>query len=458
VRKTIGVKGEVIVALTTDQRDVLAKVKSDGVKFINLQFTDIHGMIKSVGIPVHRLEEALEKGVWFDGSSIQGFARIHESDMVLRPDPVSYRILPWKSLDRPTARIICDIYRPDGRPFPGDPRYILRRAIAKARDMGFTYNCGPELEFFLLRKNGERLHPAPHDVAGYFDFSPRDLAAAVRSDIVDTLQALDIEVEMDHHEVATGQHEIDFRYAEALHAADNAITFKYAVKAIAAAYDLYASFMPKPFFGRNGSGMHTHQSLFKNGTNAFYDPGDEYKLSETAYSFVAGQLAHARALSAVVAPTVNSYKRLVPGYEAPVYICWARINRAALIRIPNYSEGREQSTRAELRFPDPSCNPYLAFAVMLIAGLDGISRELKPPAPVEEDVYHFDDAKLVELSIGQLPGSLKEAIDELKADEVLMDALGEHTGSGFVEAKLAEWDEYRIHVTEWELERYLETL
>jgi glutamine synthetase len=458
VRKTIGVKGEVIVALTTDQRDVLAKVKSDGVKFINLQFTDIHGMIKSVGIPAHRLEEALEKGVWFDGSSIQGFARIHESDMVLRPDPVSYRILPWKSLDRPTARIICDIYRPDGRPFPGDPRYILRRAIAKARDMGFTYNCGPELEFFLLRKNGERLHPAPHDVAGYFDFSPRDLAAAVRSDIVDTLQALDIEVEMDHHEVATGQHEIDFRYAEALHAADNAITFKYAVKAIAAAYDLYASFMPKPFFGRNGSGMHTHQSLFKNGTNAFYDPGDEYKLSETAYSFVAGQLAHARALSAVVAPTVNSYKRLVPGYEAPVYICWARINRAALIRIPNYSEGREQSTRAELRFPDPSCNPYLAFAVMLIAGLDGISRELKPPAPVEEDVYHFDDAKLVELSIGQLPGSLKEAIDELKADEVLMDALGEHTGSGFVEAKLAEWDEYRIHVTEWELERYLETL
>jgi glutamine synthetase len=446
------------MTLTTDQRDVLAKAKSDGVKFINLQFTDIHGMIKSVGIPIHRLEEALEKGVWFDGSSIQGFGRIHESDMVLHPDPVSYRVLPWKSLDRPTARIICDIYRPDGQPFPGDPRYILRRAIAEAGDMGFTYNCGPELEFFLLRKNGERLHPAPHDVAGYFDFSPRDLAASVRSDIVDTLQALGIEVEMDHHEVATGQHEIDFRYEEALHAADNAITFKYAVKAIAAANDLYASFMPKPFFGRNGSGMHTHQSLFKNSTNAFYDPDDEYKLSETAYSFVAGQLAHSRALSAVVAPTVNSYKRLVPGYEAPVYICWARINRAALIRIPNYSEGREQSTRAELRFPDPSCNPYLAFAVMLMAGLDGISRELKPPLPVEEDVYHFDNAKLAELSIGQLPGSLKEAIDELKADEVLMDALGEHTGSGFVEAKLAEWDEYRIHVTEWELERYLETL
>lgn len=446
------------MALTTLQKDVLAKAKSDGVKFVNLQFTDIHGIVKSVGIPAHRLEEALEKGVWFDGSSIQGFARIHESDMVLRLDPATYRILPWKSLDRPTARIICDIYRPDGRPFAGDPRYILRRAIAKAQEMGLTYNCGPELEFFLLRKNGERLHPAPHDVAGYFDFSPRDLAAAVRSDIVDVLQALDIEVEMDHHEVATGQHEIDFRYAEALQAADNAITFKYAVKAIAAAYDLYASFMPKPFFGRNGSGMHTHQSLFKNGTNAFYDPDDGYKLSKTAYSFIAGQLAHARALSAVVAPTVNSYKRLVPGYEAPVYICWARINRAALIRIPNYSEGREQSTRAELRFPDPSCNPYLAFAVMLMAGLDGINQEMKPPAPVEEDVYHFDDAKLVELGIEQLPGSLKEAIDELKADQVLMDALGEHTGSGFVEAKQAEWDEYRIQVSEWELGRYLETL
>jgi glutamine synthetase len=446
------------MALTSEQKDVLARAKSDGVKFINLQFTDIHGMIKNVGIPIHRLEESLEKGVWFDGSSIQGFARIHESDMVLRLDPVTYRVLPWKSPERPTARIICDIYRPDGQPFPGDPRYILRRAVAKAKEMGFTYNCGPELEFFLLRKNGEQLRPAPHDVAGYFDFSPRDLAAAVRSDIVDALHAMDIQVEMEHHEVATGQHEIDFRYAEALYAADNAITFKHAVKAIAAGYDLYASFMPKPFFGRNGSGMHTHQSLLKDGANAFYDPDDDYRLSKTAYSFIAGQLAHARALSAVVAPTINSYKRLVPGYEAPVYICWARINRAALIRIPNYSPGREESTRAELRFPDPSCNPYLAFAVMLMAGLDGVSQRMTPPAPVEEDVYHFDDAKLTELSIGQLPGSLKEAIDELEADQVLMDALGEHTGPGFVEAKRAEWDEYRIQVTEWELERYLETL
>jgi glutamine synthetase len=451
-------KGDSIMALTPEKKDVLAKAKSDGVKFINLQFTDIHGMIKNVDIPIRRLEEALEKGVWFDGSSIQGFTRIHESDMVLQLDPTTYRVLPWKSQERPTARVICDIYRPDGQPFPGDPRYVLRRAIAKAKEMGFTYNCGPELEFFLLRKNGERLRPAPHDVAGYFDFSPRDLAAAVRSDIVDALHEVGIEVEMDHHEVATGQHEIDFRYAEALEAADNAITFKYAVKAIAAAYDLYASFMPKPFFGRNGSGMHTHQSLFKNGTNAFYDPDDEYKLSQTAYSFIAGQLSHARALSAVVAPTVNSYKRLVPGYEAPVYICWARINRAALIRIPQYSEGREQSTRAELRFPDPSCNPYLAFAVMLMAGLDGISQKMKPPAPVEEDVYHFDDAKLLELSIGQLPGSLKEAVEELEGDIVLMDALGEHTGRSFVEAKCTEWDEYRTQVTEWELERYLETL
>jgi glutamine synthetase len=275
---------------------------------------------------------------------------------------------------------------------------------------------------------------------------------------VDALHAIDIEVEMEHHEVATGQHEIDFRYADALRAADNAITLKYAVKAIAAGHGLYASFMPKPFFGRNGSGMHTHQSLFKDGTNAFYDADDEYKLSKTAYHFIAGQLTHARALSGVVAPTINSYKRLVPGYEAPVYICWARINRASLIRIPQYSPGREQSTRAELRFPDPSCNPYLAFAVMLMAGLDGIEKEMTPPPPVEEDVYHFDDARLTELNIGQLPGSLREAIDELEADAVLMETLGKHTGPSFVEAKRTEWDEYRIQVTEWELERYLETL
>lgn len=446
------------MTLNSRKQSVLDRAQSDEVKFINLQFTDIHGTVKSVNLPAHRLQEVLEKGCWFDGSSIQGFARIHESDMVLHPDPSTYQILPWKSPARRTARLICDVYRPDGEPFPGDPRRILRRAVEAASELGYTYNCGPELEFFLLQKRNETLRPVPHDVAGYFDFSPRDLAAAVRSDIVDALHALDIEVEMEHHEVASGQHEIDFRYADALTAADNAVTFKQAVKAIATEYGLYASFMPKPFFGQNGSGMHTHQSLFKNGENAFFNADDEYKLSPDAYHFVAGQLEHARALSAVVAPTVNSYKRLVPGYEAPVYICWARINRASLIRIPQYSPGREQSTRAELRFPDPSCNPYLAFAVMLAAGLDGINRELTPPDPVEEDVYHFAESRLQELNIAQLPGSLEEAVDELENDSVLLEALGEHSAQLFVEAKRAEWDEYRMQVTDWELDRYLETI
>ncbi|MDX1664337.1 MAG: type I glutamate--ammonia ligase [Candidatus Promineifilaceae bacterium] len=446
------------MTLSAEKQDVLEKVERDEVKFINLQFTDIHGTVKSVGIPVHRLAEVLDKGSWFDGSSIQGFARIHESDMVLHPDPKTYQVLPWKAAERRTARLICDVHRPDGKPFEGDPRYILRRAIEKASELGYTYNCGPELEFFLLQKRNQALRPVPHDVAGYFDLGPRDLATAVRNDIVDALHALDIEVEMEHHEVASGQHEIDFRYAGALAAADNAITFKQAVKAIATKHDLYASFMPKPFYGQNGSGMHTHQSLFKEENNIFYDADDPYRLSQTAYGFIGGQLKHARALSAIVAPTVNSYKRLVPGYEAPVYICWARINRAALIRIPNYSPGREQSTRVELRFPDPSCNPYLAFAVMLAAGLDGIRDDVRAPAPVEEDVYHFDESRLQELNIQQLPGSLGEAIGELEADDVLMEALGEHTARVFIEAKRAEWDEYRMQVTEWELDRYLETL
>lgn len=446
------------MTITPEQESVLERMQQDDVKFVTLQFTDVHGTVKSVNTPAHRLEEVLEKGSWFDGSSIQGFARIHESDMVLHPDPDTYQVLPWKSPERRTARLICDVYRPDGEPFPGDPRHILRRAVAAAEEMGFTYNCGPELEFFLLQKRNEALRPVPHDVAGYFDFSPRDLAAAVRSDIVDALHALDIEVEMEHHEVAQGQHEIDFRYADALAAADHAVTFKQAVKAIATEYGLYASFMPKPFYGQNGSGMHTHQSLFRDGENAFFAKDDPYKLSELAYQFVAGQLEHARALSAVVAPTVNSYKRLVPGYEAPVYICWARINRAALIRIPQYSPGREQSTRVELRFPDPSCNPYLAFAVMLAAGLDGIERQLSPADPVEEDVYHFDESRLQELNIAQLPGSLEEAVDELQADDVLLEALGDHTARIFIEGKRAEWDEYRTQVTEWELDRYLETL
>jgi glutamine synthetase len=443
-----------------DYKDVVEKAKADGVQFISLQFSDIEGTIKSITIPVGGLGEALERGVWFDGSSIEGFARIYESDMVLKPDPTTYRVLPWSIPERRRARIICDLFRPDGRPFAGDPRTVLRRVLTRAEDQGLLFFTGPELEFFLFKKDGEfPTQPVPHDVGGYFDFSPRDEAQQVRSDIILSLEKMGMEVEASHHEVASGQHEIDFRYGDALSSADNAVTFKYTVKAIAATYGLYATFMPKPIFGINGSGMHTHQSIFDGaGNNLFYDPDDEYRLSKLAYSFIAGQLTHAKALAAIVAPTVNSYKRLVPGYEAPAYICWAQINRSALIRIPRYSPGRETSTRAELRCPDPSCNPYLAFAVMLAAGLDGIEKGMTAPPPVNEDVYDFDEDDLRERSIGVLPGTLGEALRALTDDDVVRDALGEHVYEAFVRAKQAEWDDYRIRVTEWELQRYLETL
>ena len=444
-----------------DKQEVLERVRADNVKFISLQFTDIVGTIKNVAIPVGRLREVIEKGVWFDGSSVEGFARIYESDMVLRPDVNTYRLLPWEPQARKVARIICDVHRPDGEPFEGDPRYILKRAIRAAEERGYLYNVGPELEFFLFKMNSEpKMKPVPHDVGGYFDFSPRDLASQVRGDIAVTLESMGMEVEMEHHEVATGQHEIDIRYADALTSADNVMTTRYTVKAVSQTFGLYATFMPKPIFGVNGSGMHTHQSIYNtsDGENTFFDPNDKYKLSRTAYAFLAGQIEHARALAAIAAPTVNSYKRLTPGYEAPVYVCWGQINRSALIRIPRYSPGWEQSTRLELRCPDPSCNPYLAFASMLWAGLDGIEREMKPAPPVEENVYHFDDAKLRELNITTLPSTLKEAIDELEKDEVLQQALGEHAYRAFVRAKKAEWDEYRIQVTDWELNRYLETL
>ncbi len=443
-----------------DNKELLEKVKADDVHFISLQFTDILGTIKSITIPAGRLEEALGRGVWFDGSSIQGFARIYESDMVLKPDPGTYRVLPWSVPERKRARIICDLFRPDGSPFAGDPRTVLRRVIARAEAKGLLFNTGPELEFFLFKKDGEfPTQPVPHDVGGYFDFSPSDEAQQVRSDIVLALEAMGLEVEASHHEVASGQHEIDFLYSDAITSADHSMTFKYTVKAIAATYGLYATFMPKPIFGENGSGMHTHQSMFDEaGNNLFYDANDEYKLSKLAYSFIAGQLNHAKALAAIVAPTVNSYKRLVPGYEAPAYICWAQTNRSALIRIPNYSPGRESSTRAELRCPDPACNPYLAFAVMLAAGLDGIEKGLTAPAPVNEDVYDFDEDDLRERSIGMLPGTLGEALEELAGDATIQDALGEHVYDAFVRAKKAEWDDYRIRVSNWELERYLETL
>ncbi|MEJ5239596.1 MAG: glutamine synthetase family protein [Anaerolineales bacterium] len=442
-----------------NSKDLLARVKADNVKFISLQFTDVTGAVKSVDIPVSRLELALEDGVWFDGSSVEGFARIQESDMRLVLDPETYAILPWTPAERRRARIFCDIYTPDGKPFEGDPRGTLKRLLAKLQARGWTYNVGPEPEFFLFRRNGESVHPVPHDVGGYFDFSADDEAVRVRTELMEALNQMGLEVEMGHHEVALGQHEIDFRFADALRTADNVLTLKYTVKAIAAQHGLVASFMPKPIFGINGSGMHCHQSIFdRNGENLFFDPNDEYKLSRLAYHFIAGQLYHARAMAAVVAPTVNSYKRLVPGYEAPVYIGWAQINRSALIRIPRYTEGRHKSMRAELRFPDPSSNPYLAFTVMLAAALDGIDRQLTPPAPLNNiNLYHLSKEERAQMGVRELPGSLAEALRELEQDEVLKEALGPVTYEAFLRAKWAEVEEYRMKVTDWEIERYLET-
>jgi glutamine synthetase len=438
-------------------QDILEQVKKDNVKFIQLQFTDILGIVKSLTIPVQQLSDSLQHGTWFDGSSIEGFARIAESDMFLKPDISTYAVIPWLNSDEGnTARFICDVYKPDGKPFEGDPRFILKKVIAEAKEMGFEYNTGPELEFFLFRRqNG--IQALPHDKGGYFDLTT-DQAYEVRRDMTIALEKFGINVEASHHEVALGQHEIDFRYDNALKTADSAVTLRFVLKAIAQKHDLHVTFMPKPIAGINGSGMHVHQSLFdiQTGKNIFYNEQDKYKLSKTAYNFIAGQLNHVKAMSAVISPTVNSYKRLVPGYEAPVYISWARTNRSALIRIPKYSEGKIQATRMELRCPDPSCNIYLAFGVMLKAGLEGIKKNLVPPEPVEEDVYHFDDTKLAKLRIDTLPYSLWQALKELKADKVVQEALGEHMYKRYIDAKTREWDEYRLHVSDWELNKYLE--
>jgi len=453
------IKGDKMSDEETNKK-ILEQAKQDKVRFVQLQFTDIHGTIKSVTIPIERLQESLERGTWFDGSSIEGFTRIAESDMYLKPDPETYAILPWETGEASTARLICDVYTPNGKPFEGDPRYILKKVLDEAKELGYDYKVGPELEFFLFkpRENG-KLEPIAHDNAGYFDFSPKDLAVDVRNDIIKALHSMDIEVEMSHHEVAPGQHEINFKYGSALQTADRAITFKHIVKSIAQKHGLYATFMPKPIFGVNGSGMHVHQSLFdiNTGKNTFFDSEDKYKLSSIAKSFIAGQLSHVKAMASIVAPKVNSYKRLVPGYEAPVYICWAQINRSALIRIPRYSPGREKAVRAELRCPDPSSNPYLAFAVMLKAGLDGIKNKMTPPEPIEEDVYEFDETQLKTHNIDTLPASLGEAMIELKKDKVIQEALGQHTYQIYLAAKKAEYDEYRLQVTKWEIDKYLET-
>lgn len=442
-----------------EHQELINRVEQDQVKFISLQFTDVTGTVKSVDIPAHRLPIALRDGVWFDGSSVEGFARIQESDMRLVLDPATYVILPWSPAEYRRARVFCDIYLPDGSPFPGDPRGLLKRLLSVIKKRGWTFNVGPEPEFFLFKRNGPNtIHPVPHDVGGYFDFSANDEAVRVRTELMDALLNMGLEVEMGHHEVALAQHEIDFQYADALTAADNILTLKYAVKAIAAQHDLIASFMPKPIFGINGSGMHCHQSISdSSGKNLFFDPNDEYHLSKLAHGFIAGQLKHARAMSAVVAPTINSYKRLVPGYEAPVYVGWAQINRSALIRIPQYQKGRENSVRAELRCPDPSANPYLALVVMLAAALDGIDRSLAHQEPLNHvNIYTLTPEERVQLGIPELPGSLTEALRELDNDAVLKEALGPEIYEAFRRAKWAEIEESRTHVTDWEVERYLE--
>jgi glutamine synthetase len=444
--------------------EALARIEAarqGGIRFIQLQFTDILGVVKAVTIPIHRLEDSVRHGTWFDGSSIEGFTRIAESDQYLAPDMSTFNEIPWQpgSGGRGTARVICDVFTPRGEPFTGDPRYVLRRQVERARKLGYVVNTGPELEFFLFRRGDDgRISPLPHDQAGYFDYST-DLAQEVRQDMVDALEAFGISVEAAHHEVAAGQHEIDFEYADALKTADNAITFKFALKAIAQQHGLYATFMPKPIHGINGSGMHTHQSLFSiaDGRNAFADAKAPYGLSDVARSYMAGILAHARGMIAVLAPLVNSYKRLVPGYEAPTYITWGRTNRSALIRVPMISPGKSiEGTRAEVRCPDPSSNTYLAFAAMIAAGLDGVERGLALSDPVEESLFEMDASRIAEKGIRELPGTLGEAIDELERDPVIAEALGDHVLSHYVAAKRAEWDEYRTQVTGWELDRYLE--
>ena len=439
--------------------DILRRVEIEHISFIHLQFVDIQGTLKEVVIPQRQLQDALTQGIWFDGSSIEGFVRIFESDMILKPDIETFAVLPWTDGNTKSARIICDVYQKE-EPFAGDPRSILRNVTAQAQRLGYTSYMGPEVEFFLLKKNnGGTPHPLPHDEAGYFDAAPQDLASEIRKKITNALHAMHIPVEAAHHEVAIGQHEIDLQYQDALRMADYIVTLKYVIRSIAHQYDLEATFMPKPFFGINGSGMHTHQSLFQGEQNVFYESGAQYNLSATARSYIAGLIDHAAALTAVVSPTINSHKRLVPGYEAPVYVCWAQTNRAAWIRVPHISPGREKSTRVELRSPDPSSNPYLAFAAMLAAGLDGIKRKLTPPAPVEENVYLIKEGDLEKYHIRKLPGSTQEAADSLAKDHVISHALGAHTVEKMKEIVEQEWNEYQnkyaLHPSSWEISRYL---
>ncbi|MGI9950953.1 type I glutamate--ammonia ligase [Moorellaceae bacterium AZ2] len=432
---------------------ILQQAEELGVKFVRLQFTDIFGVLKNVAIPVGQLPKALNNEIMFDGSSIEGFVRIEESDMYLYPDPSTFTVFPWRPHEGTVARLICDIYNPDGTPFIGCPRNTLKRVLAEAEAMGFTMNVGPEAEFFLFHTD-EHGRPTleTHDRGGYFDLTPVDLGEEARRDMVVTLEKMGFEVEASHHEVAPGQHEIDFKYADALKTADNIVTFKFVVRTIAQNHGLHATFMPKPIYGIAGSGMHCNISLFRDGQNAFYDPHGELQLSETAYYFLGGLMAHARAMAAITNPTINSYKRLVSGFEAPVYIAWSPKNRSPLIRVP---AKRGLSTRLEVRHPDPSCNPYLAIAVILKAGLDGIKNRISPPPPVNGNIFHMGEEERKRLGIRTLPTSLDEALEALQEDPVIQEALGPHIYERFMEAKRIECEQYRTCVHPWEIEHYL---
>lgn len=436
--------------------DLIERVENRAIQFISLEFTDVVGMAKSVTIPSSQLAGALARGRWFDGSAIEGLARVAETDMYLRPDPTTFAEIPWDaSGDGRSARLICDVLMPSGERFPGDPRAVLIEAAREAQAQGYRYEVSPELEFFLLHEaNGQ---PLAHDRGGYFDLST-DLAAEVRHEIVAALNAMGAGIESSHHEVAAGQHEIDFTVADAITVADAVVTARYAVKAIALRHGLGATFLPKPFFGVNGNGMHTHQRLTRlvDGSNAFADPADSaYGLSGVGRRFIAGQLAHARGMCAIVAPLVNSYKRLVPGFEAPVMVSWGRVNREALVRAPRFDPDAPESLLIEFRAPDPSCNPYLAFAAMLRAGMDGITRDLPLAAPVEEGLYTLDQSSRMMRGIAVLPSGLGESLAELQRDDTMVAALGEQIAAWFVEAKTAEWESYRQQVSQWELDRYL---
>jgi glutamine synthetase len=439
-----------------EKENVLKMAKENDVKFIRLWFTDILGFLKGFAITIHELEGALEEGMGFDGSSIQGYARIDESDMIAKPDPKTFQIVPWRPKENAVARMFADIHEPDGTPYKGDPRWALKRVLKKAEEKGYTLYVGPELEYFYF-KSSEGV-PQFLDKGGYFDLTPLDVATELRRETILTLEAMGIRVEYSHHEVAPSQHEIDLRYTDALTMADNAMTYRLVVKEIALKHGVYATFMPKPIFGQNGSGMHTHQSLFKGNRNAFFDPKDEFHLSKIAKSYMAGVLKHSKEITSITSQWVNSYKRLVPGYEAPVYISWARRNRSALVRVPMYKPGKEKATRMEYRSPDPACNPYLTFAVMLAAGLRGIEKGYELPPPVEEDIFEMSEAARKKHGIDSLPGNLLEAIQLTEKSELVRETLGDHIFEKFIENKKIEWDQYRTHVSQFELEKYLPIL